>query len=571
MATITSSGSGNWSSGSTWVGGAVPGDGDSVVIDAGHTVVFDVDQSSFVTGVSIMVNGTLTFAADGTVTYCKLVNLQVNGSLHIGTEEYPIPMPSSPAQTTVTIDLAHSTAIEGDDISVCGVERAAYRRIASKSDNTTIVLEGDGDLEWLTPGDIISISNSTIYGPGEGPPETFTVSSYSPSTRTVVLASELTRDINQNGATDYVALISRPITIKDADMAIITHGLEQYTMYGETITGVCFSNCDRLFAYPDGATLKSATVIADSVLESYGEIPVAVAEDVTVCGYYLPAQKAVRCISQYSEAGVAGATTGDHLSVDSVINNCYGALASISNNFVVYNGVAQNNYGYGLIDAAASCTIKMYNCVAVNNSGAGWSLSKGNNCAGWLLSGCTTDWGPIEAGFNEFYTPKTAYIDIRDWQGIPGNDMMYVIGGYVDTITDGILPPGEGRCWRHNCTSAAYPIYMHRRTQIAPGGTLQLNYWLRKDVAMSWLPRIQIISPSQDPLWVSGMEPLAEAVMTDSVDEWESGTLSYTNASDVAMEVLVRSIAMNDGGHFYCYYTVAATGGAGASAHSFVW
>lgn len=51
MATITSVGSGNWSTAGTWDSG-VPADNDTVVIAAGHTVTFDADTSGFANGIA---------------------------------------------------------------------------------------------------------------------------------------------------------------------------------------------------------------------------------------------------------------------------------------------------------------------------------------------------------------------------------------------------------------------------------------------------------------------------------------------------------------------------------------
>lgn len=76
MATITSAQSGNWSAGSTWVGGVAPVATDDIIVAAGHAVTLD---AAFVVEKSLTLNGkldTLTYALtigngaskDGTLT-----------------------------------------------------------------------------------------------------------------------------------------------------------------------------------------------------------------------------------------------------------------------------------------------------------------------------------------------------------------------------------------------------------------------------------------------------------------------------------------------------------------------
>jgi len=78
MATITSAQSGNWGDVATWVGGAVPVDGDAVIIAEGHAILMNVDQSAFVTGIdgltitgSVGTPGMLYFK-DGTDGYLMM-------------------------------------------------------------------------------------------------------------------------------------------------------------------------------------------------------------------------------------------------------------------------------------------------------------------------------------------------------------------------------------------------------------------------------------------------------------------------------------------------------------------
>ena len=61
MATITSAQTGNWHTGSTWVGGSVPAADDLVVIAHGHKVTLSTDITSARTD-DVTIDGNLHFA-----------------------------------------------------------------------------------------------------------------------------------------------------------------------------------------------------------------------------------------------------------------------------------------------------------------------------------------------------------------------------------------------------------------------------------------------------------------------------------------------------------------------------
>jgi len=61
-ATVKSAGSGPWSDPKTWDGGQLPAAGDTVLVRAGHTVVYDVQSDAVIRALFIV--GTLTFAPD---------------------------------------------------------------------------------------------------------------------------------------------------------------------------------------------------------------------------------------------------------------------------------------------------------------------------------------------------------------------------------------------------------------------------------------------------------------------------------------------------------------------------
>ena len=52
----TSAGTGNWNAGATWTPAGVPGNGDDVVIAAGHTVTININTNNIL---SLTVNGSI--------------------------------------------------------------------------------------------------------------------------------------------------------------------------------------------------------------------------------------------------------------------------------------------------------------------------------------------------------------------------------------------------------------------------------------------------------------------------------------------------------------------------------
>ncbi|SHL29726.1 T9SS sorting signal type C domain-containing protein [Flavobacterium saccharophilum] len=90
-ATITSTGTGNWSSASSWVGNVVPGPDDDVIIASGSTITIN----SNVSAKSITINGTLLVSGDRTVTTSagNTLAIIINGTLGFSSNQSDIRFP----------------------------------------------------------------------------------------------------------------------------------------------------------------------------------------------------------------------------------------------------------------------------------------------------------------------------------------------------------------------------------------------------------------------------------------------------------------------------------------------
>jgi hypothetical protein len=241
MPTFTSVKSGYWNDPTVWDQNAVPADGDSVVVAAGHTVIFNVDQSSFTNGLAgLTINGTLKIPSqDEDSNMPNFVCLKVNaniagsGSFLIGSSTYPITYPQS-AKILVNGTITTAT------FNCYGEQRSPlwdYLAQDAAAGATTIVLQNGLPLR---SGDIIAIGRSDIvsyWTESSSARGLHTVASYNAATKTVTLNEALTHARSGTGVRAcLVILLSRQIVISK-------YGANNVVMLGgsgRTIEGVLF-------------------------------------------------------------------------------------------------------------------------------------------------------------------------------------------------------------------------------------------------------------------------------------------------------------------------------------------
>ena len=234
MATLTSVKSGRWSDPTVWDTGSVPADGDSVTIASGHTVVFDVDQSSFTTGLAgLTINGTLFIPSQSEDSdmpdfVCLKVNANINGSgtLQVGSETYRI---QHPQKVRIMANGTLQTAI----LRFYGELRRTWDWLknTASSGSTSIVLANGIPLRQ---GDIIYIAGESNF---------HTVSSYDESTKTVTLTSGLGGTRNGEVVVDGVVFPRNLVFLVSAQIEIVKYGSNNAaygTGSGAVFEGVLF-------------------------------------------------------------------------------------------------------------------------------------------------------------------------------------------------------------------------------------------------------------------------------------------------------------------------------------------
>ena len=133
MATVTSTTSGNWASGGTWVGGVAPVDGDRVVIANTHVVTVAAntaigdEPASNTAVITCNGNGSLTLSSGVELVVRGGISL-VNGALTLGAGSSLAITPPASAPTYVitlgTYASSSSLVANGTSGSRCKIYRA---------------------------------------------------------------------------------------------------------------------------------------------------------------------------------------------------------------------------------------------------------------------------------------------------------------------------------------------------------------------------------------------------------------------------------------------------------------
>jgi hypothetical protein len=151
------------------------------------------------------------------------------------------------------------------------------------------------------------------------------------------------------------------------------------------------------------------------------------------------------------------------------------------------------------------------------------------------------------------------YAESIDHNQILGAYRAAMRGGIINS-TVVVVPPGMALAYNLVPSSATYRCFYQAPYTVQPGATLSITAWLRKDAAMTYLPRVGIYDQLTDPLVDATAVALDEETMTDSINIWESFALSWQNTGTFPREVFLRAMAKGTANNVYAAWEITGGG-----------
>lgn len=515
MATRTAVQSGNWTDPNTWDTG-VPVDGDAFVIPGGITVTYDEDMSTWATGmVSGEVNGVLQASEVPGDYYLKMAgHITGSGEIRAGssTAEYPLTCSFTIAEVGYICGpkcLLYPTTPEYPFVTTTAEVSAG---------GTTLYVDTD-----LT-ADIWSVGDEVVIF-GENPASDY---NFRQEFATITAVHEDRLEVaplayaHRAGA--WVGLLTRNVRILHNSYGIRT---SRNILHKVGAQFICNGSYPAFYDNKWQPSEFWGTV--KGRLCQVSTVPLMV-RNAVVAGSGLPP-----IATLYNEL----------VATDSLL---IGDIAANAGTFVRCKlGVRFYNGHITMLD---SCDVRGYfdlpGIVEASESRFRYSQAFFNTPG--TLRRCLID-ATTEASYNGFL--PHFYLESFDHDQVPGAYKAWTRGGVV-VWGSSPAPAGYGGSYNLVPESADHLCFYQTGEVLVPaGGYVRAKIYLRKDSSMSYLPRVQIVDIFADPLVDDSNEPLAEAVMTDSVDEWEAFSITWENTGTTARQVKVRVLAKAASGNVY--------------------
>ncbi len=511
MAARTASVSGDWSNTVTWGGAAVPVNSDTVTINSGVVVDFDVDQSGFAAGLGAStVNGTLRAKRTAGVKYLKMNgNLTISTTGTLDASDGSGGAYRSDASFTILLNGAFNVVVSGNAVInlICGEPTYKYVRLsqAESSGATTLHVDTDltGDALWAATKQV-RLNNIN----GANQTELLTISSI--TSTTVVLSGGI--------GSNYI--LGSYLVLKSRNITLLGTSSSSGTGLSGGISPVIGVDINTLATAISGAV----NAIINGVLSN--------------CANGVNAGNA--CVVN---APISGCTNAVNAGSGHILNNLITGCAT------------------GLNAGAGHVLTSL--CVIAGNA-SGLVGGSGYVLRGTLMFGNTRDLNNVNAGqaFNTLLGSSTEflnyagtsrslvdYFESLDHDQVAGAFRAWTKGGITSSVVSPVFDASRPRSYNAVCESATYPIFFQRLVQVPAGGSVYVRCYVRKDASMAYLPRLQVFSAEKEPL-LSG-SPDVEVQMTNSTNTWEVLEATVTNTTDAPKLYVVRCLAKNASDNVY--------------------
>lgn len=546
MATITSTATGDWGTGGTWVGGVVPADGDAVVIASGHTVTFNVDQSAWVTGIDgLTITGTLTVSSTTTSYMFMKAAKTINGAgtFNVGTAVTAIPFA---VKFTLTGGAGwYINGTSGLTMTVWGTEPTNKTILTSGAEaigQTEIGVATDVSGDIWAAGDTVRIDDiaraieteERVIAAGAIASDHIDITAGLTAAKDAgAVVSLITRNVRfvGNGAHLLQSFGSGKLTIGSGEFR--NSSTSYYLMTacpGTTISGGAFSGtAGTVFNASAGCTVSGGVFTGATAMFSSGSL---------------------NTISGGSFSGLASVGNGSYgikisggtfKGITNVILSCPGCFIS-GGTFSGNTSAVTTTAGFTITGGTFDANTYVFN----SSSGVCRNATFSNSATADLYNGSGTFLNTaFSATENSGYATfsEGAYTESFDHDASAGTFRSWTTGGITSSAT-ATLPTGFTTYMSSALASATYLAYWQKEVLVAVGASVTISMALRKSASMSYLPRIiAFLKNTTDPL--AGGAGINTFTMTDSTDTWEYSTYSYSNNTSSDVTLIIRSQGKN--------------------------